>query len=123
MKNHITFSQALEGYFLHADARRLSPHTIADYTNIFRKFQAFLGDRYALRTTSLARWGGQDNVQPRHSWGIGRLEMSYPANSNGHLPRIRGWASSVKGVKRDTFSKTPRKRRAVSMHSKPQKFW
>ena len=44
MKNQITFSQALEGYFLHADARRLSPHTIADYTNIFRKFQAFLGD-------------------------------------------------------------------------------
>jgi site-specific recombinase XerD len=44
MQNQITFSQALEGYFLHADARRLSPHTIADYTNIFRKFQAFLGD-------------------------------------------------------------------------------
>jgi site-specific recombinase XerD len=44
MKNQITFFQALEGYFLHADARRLSPHTIADYTNIFRKFQAFLGD-------------------------------------------------------------------------------
>jgi integrase/recombinase XerD len=44
MRNQITFSQALEGYFLHADARRLSPHTIADYTNIFRKFQAFLGD-------------------------------------------------------------------------------
>ena len=44
MKNQITFSPALEGYFLHADARRLSPHTIADYTNIFCKFQAFLGD-------------------------------------------------------------------------------
>jgi hypothetical protein len=44
MTNQITFSQALEGYFLHADARRLSPHTIADYTNIFCKFQAFLGD-------------------------------------------------------------------------------
>jgi site-specific recombinase XerD len=44
MQSQITFSQALEGYLLYADARRLSPHTIADYTNTFRKFQAFLGD-------------------------------------------------------------------------------
>ena len=42
MDNQITFSQALEGYLLYADASRLSPHTIADYTNTFRKFQAFL---------------------------------------------------------------------------------
>jgi hypothetical protein len=39
MDNPITFSQALEGYLLHADAHRLSPHTIADYTNASRKFQ------------------------------------------------------------------------------------
>ena len=44
MHNQITFSQALEGYLLYADARRLSPHTIADYTNTFRKFQIFLDD-------------------------------------------------------------------------------
>ena len=42
MNNQITFSQALEGYLLYADASRLSPHTIADYTNTFRKFQNFL---------------------------------------------------------------------------------
>jgi len=44
MHNPITFSQALEGYLLYADACRLSPHTIADYTNTFRKFQIFLND-------------------------------------------------------------------------------
>ena len=44
MHNQITFSQVLEGYLLHADARRLSPHTIADYTYTFRKFQIFLDD-------------------------------------------------------------------------------
>jgi len=38
----ITFSLALEGYFLHARARRLSKHTISDYSNTFRKFLAFL---------------------------------------------------------------------------------
>jgi integrase/recombinase XerD len=42
MKNQITFSQAIEGYLLHANARHLSSHTIADYTNTFRKFQAHL---------------------------------------------------------------------------------
>jgi integrase/recombinase XerD len=44
MKDQITFSQAIEGYLLHANARHLSTHTIADYTNTFRKFQAFLGE-------------------------------------------------------------------------------
>lgn len=41
--NHsITFSQALDGWTLAAQARRLSPNTLADYANSFRKFQAFL---------------------------------------------------------------------------------
>ena len=39
----LTLSQAIEGYFLAAHARRLSPHTLADYDNTFRKFEAFLG--------------------------------------------------------------------------------
>jgi len=44
MQSQITFSQALEGYLLYADVRHLSPHTIADYTNTFRKLQTWLGD-------------------------------------------------------------------------------
>ncbi len=36
--DQIFFSQALEGYILAAQARRLSIHTIADYSNTFRKF-------------------------------------------------------------------------------------
>lgn len=51
----ITFSQALEGYFLHADARRLSPHTIADYANTFRKFQNHLGNDPSLQRSLLTR--------------------------------------------------------------------
>jgi site-specific recombinase XerD len=42
MKNEISFSQAVEGYLLAAHARRLSPHTIEDYVNTFRKFDVFL---------------------------------------------------------------------------------
>jgi integrase/recombinase XerD len=42
--NAISFSQAIDGYLLAANARRLSQHTIADYVNTFRKVQLFLDD-------------------------------------------------------------------------------
>lgn len=42
MKHSISFSQAVEGYLLAANARRLSQHTLADYVNTFRKFQDYL---------------------------------------------------------------------------------
>ena len=41
--NPIRYSQALQGFFLTAQARKLSPHTIADYQNtLVTKFQKFL---------------------------------------------------------------------------------
>ena len=40
--NKITFSQAIDGYLLYAQARRLSHHTIRDYTTTFHKFLSFL---------------------------------------------------------------------------------
>lgn len=42
MKTRITLSQAFEGYLLAANARHLSPGTLADYKNTFRKFISFL---------------------------------------------------------------------------------
>ena len=44
MEYSVSLSDALEGYFLYADARRLSPHTVADYANTFRRLQDFLGE-------------------------------------------------------------------------------
>jgi site-specific recombinase XerD len=44
MNFHLSFSQAVEGYALHAHARHLSPHTLEDYFNTFRKFSVFLED-------------------------------------------------------------------------------
>jgi site-specific recombinase XerD len=38
----LTLSQAIDGYTLYANARGLSPHTIADYNNTYRKFRYFL---------------------------------------------------------------------------------
>jgi integrase/recombinase XerD len=40
--DRITFSQAIEGYTLYAQARRLSTHTLADYMNTYRKLQIYL---------------------------------------------------------------------------------
>jgi hypothetical protein len=43
-KRSILLSQAITGFSLDGEARSLSPHTIADYQNAFRKLQAFIGD-------------------------------------------------------------------------------
>jgi hypothetical protein len=39
----LSLSQALEGYFVAAHARRLSSHTLLDYDSTFRRFQQFSG--------------------------------------------------------------------------------
>lgn len=44
----LTFTQALDGYYLHLRARRLSEHTLADYANTFRKFAEYMADDPAL---------------------------------------------------------------------------
>jgi hypothetical protein len=39
----LILSQAIEGFLLEKQAQHLNPHTVADYTNAFRKLQACLG--------------------------------------------------------------------------------
>jgi len=53
----LTLSQAIEGFLLEKQAQHLSPHTVADSANAFRKLQAYLGDperRAAARGRSLS---------------------------------------------------------------------
>lgn len=38
----LTLSQAIQGFTLEKEAQRLSPHTLADYGNAFRKLEAYL---------------------------------------------------------------------------------
>jgi len=40
----ISLSKVVDGYYLAANARRLSKNTIRKYANTFRKFTDFLGD-------------------------------------------------------------------------------
>jgi integrase/recombinase XerD len=42
-KFHVSLSQAIEGYFLAAHARRLSSHTMLDYDRTFRRLEGWLG--------------------------------------------------------------------------------
>ncbi len=52
-----------------------------------------IGERYALGTASWVKFdisSVHPKAHPRHSCVIGILEISYPANSRGHFPLIRG---------------------------------
>lgn len=44
----LTLSQAIQGFFLTQQARGLSSHTIADYTNTLTKFKAYLEKEYLM---------------------------------------------------------------------------
>ncbi|RJO64972.1 MAG: hypothetical protein C4540_02450 [Candidatus Omnitrophota bacterium] len=46
----ITFTQALEGFELYCQARRLSKHTLSDYFTTYRKFSRWLDDDPPLET-------------------------------------------------------------------------
>lgn len=64
-------SQAIEGFLLEKSAQRLSPHTISDYINSFRKLQSFLGDpEFADITADQIRAFLADLEKPRAPAGI-----------------------------------------------------
>jgi site-specific recombinase XerD len=90
---NISLSDAIEGYLLAANARHLSPHTLADYNNTFRKFQTFLDDdlpieditsqhvesflaiqtvsnktisNYHIGLSALWTWAVKANITPKH---------------------------------------------------------
>ncbi len=44
----ITYSQALQGFYLAKQAARKSPHTISDYANTLKRFKEFLGRDYQM---------------------------------------------------------------------------
>jgi integrase/recombinase XerD len=53
--NSISFSQAVDGFLLAANARHLSQHTIKDYLTTFRKFHIFLDDDPPISAISAKR--------------------------------------------------------------------
>ena len=52
---NVSLSQAIEGYFIAAHARRLSPGTLAEYDRTFRRFEAYLDTDPPLREITPAQ--------------------------------------------------------------------
>jgi site-specific recombinase XerD len=65
-QKQVSLSDAIEGFFIAAHARRLAPGTLADYDNALRKFEAWLGSDPPLATITPAEVRGflraQDHV-------------------------------------------------------------
>ena len=74
MNAQLTLSQAIQGYLLDANARRMSPRTIETYVGILRRFQEFTGD------PALA------SIQPNH---IRRFLAHVAESPIGHGPIAR----------------------------------
>jgi len=100
MKHSISFSQAVQGYLLAAQARRLSNQTIADYVNTFRKFQLFLEGDPPLESISPHRVEAFLGVQ----------EVSKKTILNYHtgLSALWTWAVNEGIVKEHTIHKVER---------------
>jgi site-specific recombinase XerD len=86
MQNQITFSQTLEDYLLYADACRLSPHTIAAYTNTFRKFQISLNDDPPITSITADQVGA-------FFASLDRLSQKTLLDHHTGLSALRTWAA------------------------------
>jgi integrase/recombinase XerD len=90
----ITFSQALEGWTIAAQARRLSVNTLADYANSFRRFQAFLRDDPDIRSIDAAKI-------TRFMSSLGGLSDKTALNIHTALSSVWHWALDEKIVERN----------------------
>jgi integrase/recombinase XerD len=80
-RKQVSLSQAIEGYFLAAHARRLSSHTLSDYDTTFRRFESWLNEDPALAsisTTDIRRFlasleGLSDKTVLNYHTGLGAL--------------------------------------------------
>jgi hypothetical protein len=54
----ISFLQTVDGFRLNVEARGLSPHTISDYWNTYRKFAEYLKDDLLLTNITIQRIEG-----------------------------------------------------------------
>lgn len=127
MKNSsITLSQAISAYLLEAQARRLSTHTIADYTNTFRKLSEFLehpersgaeskdpplasitADHIVAFFAGLARPSAPDGIAPRAARPIGRKQI---LNHHTGLSALWTWATREGYITEHIMRHVPRPR-------------
>jgi len=109
-KKQITLSQALDGYFIAARARRLSPHTLQDYDYTFRRFEAFLKDDPPLTSITVAEIRGFLNSMT----GISNKTL---LNYHTGLSALWTWATREglveRNIVRDAIPPKPEQREIV----------
>lgn len=101
MKSRLSLSEAILGYTLHAQIERLSPHTIADYSNVFRKLQAFLNDDVPFESITLGHLLSffADLATPRAPAGVAKRPartISKKTQLNYHTALGALWTWAVK---------------------------
>ena len=102
MKNNsLTLSQAINGYFLFARARRLSEHTLDDYQNTFNRFRKFMGDETLINKIT---------VQDVQRFLAEQNDVSKKTVLNYHtgLSALWSWAIQEKFVNKHVVRATPR---------------
>lgn len=117
-KLSITFSQAVDGFLLEKRAGRLSPHTLLDYGNAFRKLAEFLAGDPPIEaitaqdlTAFLADLGGRE-IAPRGIAPRGTRTLSKKSLLNIHtgLSSLWSWALREGYVQRHEMRLVPRPR-------------
>ena len=96
----LTLSQAIEGFLLEKQAQHLSPHTVADYTNAYRKLQDYLGTDvpFAGITADQIRSFLGDLSAPRAPNGVAKRPVKALSNKtilNIHTARAALWTWAV----------------------------
>ena len=122
----LTLSQAIEGFLLEKQAQHLSPHTVADYTNAFRKLQAHLGDvPFAGITADQIRGFLGDLSTPRAPAGVAKrpakgLSNKTILNIHTALSALWTWAVAEGIVGQHLLRQIPRpkpEKRAITPFS------
>lgn len=120
MVKPLLFSEVVDGFLLEAQARRLSPHTIADYSNSFGKLLRFLGADLPLSAISVGQVRAfmADLAMPRPPAGIAPrppqpLSSKTMLNIHTGLSALWSWAVREGLTDRHVLHEIPRPRAEV----------
>jgi site-specific recombinase XerD len=113
----LTLTECIAGFLLEKQAQHLSPHTVADYSNAFRKFQAYLGADVPLAGITPAQVKSflADLSEPRAPSGaaprpVKGLSNKSILNIHTGLSALWTWAVAEGVVQRHLLREIPRPR-------------
>jgi site-specific recombinase XerD len=100
--NQLTLSQTIQGYLLYARVRRLSPNTINDYLNTYRKLQTHLIQDKPLYQITISDISSFLSSQP--------VSKKTCLNYHTGLSALWSWAMTEKLIEENILHQVPRPR-------------